>query len=103
MSVSQHRVSGQFHLSHPEHNADSCTLPVLIFFEHIITTDHEINLFWKRKFSGAVVLFLTNRYLILGESVLLMVIAFHKSVTDEVSLTDLYVDDSLWANIIILP
>ena len=85
MSVSQHQVSGQSHLSHPEHNADSRNLPVLIFYEHLITADREIDLFWKRKFSGAAALFLTNRYLILVYSALSLVASFDTSVGAEVS------------------
>ena len=88
MSVSQHQVSGQFLLSHPEHNPDSRTLPVLIFFEHLITADREIDLFWKPKLSGAAALFLTNRYLALVDSALRLVDYFDTSVSAEVSQAD---------------
>ena len=98
MSVSQHQVSGQFHLSHPEHNADSRTLPVLIFFEHLITADREIDLFWKHKFSVPAALFLTNRYLILVYSALGLVGSFDTSVSAEVSQTDSHAADSTWAD-----
>ncbi|KAI0644308.1 hypothetical protein C8Q79DRAFT_928077 [Trametes meyenii] len=35
----------------------------LLCYEWLITFDREIALFWRRKFTGATVLFLTNRYL----------------------------------------
>ena len=38
-------------------------LAALSVFEHVITLDREIELFWKRKFSGAAVLFLMNRFI----------------------------------------
>ncbi|TFK86762.1 hypothetical protein K466DRAFT_600045 [Polyporus arcularius HHB13444] len=37
----------------------------LIFFEHILTFGDEVEMFWKQKFTGATVIFLLNRYLIL--------------------------------------
>ena len=70
------------------HNADSRALPVIIFFEHLITIDREIDLFWKRKFSGAAALLLTNRYFILVYSALPLVTSFDKSISVEVSQTD---------------
>ena len=39
-------------------------LVALVFYDYVITLDHEINLFWKRKFTGATILFLLNRYLL---------------------------------------
>lgn len=44
----------------------------LVFFDHLITADREIGLFWKRKFSGATPLFLANRYLIVTSSALIL-------------------------------
>lgn len=38
-------------------------LSALLFFEYAITLDREVNLFWKRKFTGATTLFLANRYI----------------------------------------
>ncbi|KAI0666894.1 hypothetical protein C8Q78DRAFT_983444 [Trametes maxima] len=35
----------------------------LLCYEWLITFDREITLFWRRKFTGATALFLTNRYL----------------------------------------
>ena len=84
-------------------NADRRALLVLIFFEHIITTDHEINLFWKRKFSGAVVLFLTNRYIVLAYSALNLAASFEQSVSNEVSPTDSSAGGSVWADIFAPP
>ncbi|RDX52294.1 hypothetical protein OH76DRAFT_1500807 [Lentinus brumalis] len=40
-------------------------IPALIFFEHILTFGDEVEMFWKQKFTGATVIFLLNRYLIL--------------------------------------
>ena len=67
---------------------------MLIFFEHLITIDFEINLFWKRKFSGAAALFLTNRYLIAVCSALHVAVLFDKFLTYPVSMTGSYASDS---------
>ena len=100
MSSSQRQVNDQSHLSHPEHNADSRTLPVLIFFEHLITVDREIDLFWKHKFSVPAALFLTNRYLILVNSALILLGPFDRSsLSAEVSQADSHAGDSIWADI----
>ncbi len=40
-------------------------MTALIFFEHILTFGDEVEMFWKQKFTGATVIFLLNRYLIL--------------------------------------
>ena len=85
MSPSQSQVSGHSHLSHAGHNTDSRTLPVVIFYDHLITTEREIDLFWNHKFSGASALFLTNRYLILVDSALKLVTALDEFVSIEVS------------------
>ncbi|KAI0703887.1 hypothetical protein C8T65DRAFT_741232 [Cerioporus squamosus] len=37
----------------------------LIICEHMLTFGEEVELFWKRKFTGATAIFLLNRYLIL--------------------------------------
>ncbi|KAI1783671.1 hypothetical protein LXA43DRAFT_1045563 [Ganoderma leucocontextum] len=37
----------------------------LIVYEYLITVGAEVELFWRRKITGASVLFLTNRYLVL--------------------------------------
>ena len=99
MSLSQRRVSSKSHHTHARYNSDSHWLVALIFFEHLLTTDREIDLFWRHEFSGAGVLFLTNRYLILVSSTLSLVALFNVSVTDEVSATDSYSWDSMWADI----
>ena len=57
----------------------------LVFFEHAIVMDREIKFFWTRKFSGAAVLFLTNRYLIILYSVLSMVPLFDNTLEGQVS------------------
>ena len=87
MSASQRQVSSQPPLSHPRHNPDSLTLTVLIFFEHLITTDSEIDLFWKHKFSVPAAVFLTNRYIILVFSALNLEAAFDIFMSAEVSQT----------------
>ncbi|KAI0354663.1 hypothetical protein OH77DRAFT_1521558 [Trametes cingulata] len=43
---------------------------VLLVFEYLITLDREVELFWRRKFTGASVLFLLNRYLPLSVTIL---------------------------------
>ncbi|EIW58665.1 uncharacterized protein TRAVEDRAFT_47807 [Trametes versicolor FP-101664 SS1] len=45
---------------------DNCcgiAIPAFLGFEYLVTFDREVELFWKRKFTGASVLFLLNRYL----------------------------------------
>ncbi len=37
--------------------------PVLLLFEYALTLDREVAIFWKRKATGASVLFLSNRYI----------------------------------------
>ena len=101
MSPSQRRVSSQSHptRAHAGHNAHNRALPVLIAFEHLITTDREIDLFWKPKFSGAAALFLTNRYLILVYSALGLVGSFDTSVSAEVSQAGSHARDFIWADV----
>ena len=100
MSPSHRQVSCQSHLSHAEHNADSRALPALIFFEHLITADREIDLFWKHKFSIPASLFLTNRYLMLVFSALVLVGPFDRSLSAGVSQADSHAGDSdIWADI----
>ena len=99
MSPPQRQVDDQSHLSRRGHNADTRALPALIFYEHLITADREIDLFWKPKFSGAAALFLTNRYLILLDSALSLVTALDKSVSAEVSQADSHAAHSIWTDI----
>ena len=35
---------------------------VLIFFEYVLTFDEELRFIWRKKLTGAVGLFLANRY-----------------------------------------
>ena len=37
-------------------------MTALIFFEYCLTLGQEVNLFWGKKLTGAVVLFIANRY-----------------------------------------
>ncbi len=34
----------------------------MFWYDHIVTLDREINLFWNKKITGATVLFFVNRY-----------------------------------------
>ena len=36
-----------------------------VAFEYLITFDQEVNFFWKRKITGATILFFFNRYIVL--------------------------------------
>ena len=103
MPPSQRQVNDQSHLSHPRHNADSRTLPVLIFFEHLITVDREIDLFWKHKFSFPAALFLTNRYLTLVFSALTVVGSLDRFMSAEVSQANSHTYDSIWADVFAPP
>ena len=103
MSPPQRQVDDQSHLSRRGHNADNRAASVLIFFEHLVTVDREIDLFWKHKFSIPAALFLTNRYLILVLSALGLVGAFDTFVSAEVSPADSHTGDSIWANIFASP
>ena len=49
------------------------TNTALVVFEHLITIDREIEVFWKQKFSIAKALFIINRYLILLDATLRLV------------------------------
>ena len=51
----------------------------LIFYEHMLTFGDEVEMFWKRKFTGATAMFLLNRYLILISYVLELVSVWIKS------------------------
>lgn len=46
------------------------TYTVLVLYEHAITLDQEIYLFWKSKPNGAAILFFLNRYVYTVYSVL---------------------------------
>ena len=43
---------------------------VIIIYDWLITIREEVNLFWNRRFSGASILFLCNRYFVLAIFVL---------------------------------
>ena len=38
---------------------------MFVTYDYLITFDEEVKLFWNRKWNGATVLFLVNRYLVL--------------------------------------
>ncbi|KAI0740404.1 hypothetical protein C8Q76DRAFT_790867 [Earliella scabrosa] len=42
----------------------------LVLCEHFVTFPEEVQLFWKRKWTGASVLFLANRYVYLSSIIL---------------------------------
>lgn len=41
------------------------TLVVLYSYDHVITLDNEVKYVWRRRISGASVLFMMNRYMML--------------------------------------
>ena len=43
--------------------ADQSRFTVLLVYEYIITFGQDVQLFWRRKWSGATALFFLNRYL----------------------------------------
>ncbi|RPD69379.1 hypothetical protein L226DRAFT_616909 [Lentinus tigrinus ALCF2SS1-7] len=47
--------------------ANDCEIAAMAFiaYEYLLTWDQEVNLFWRRKFTGASVLFFLNRYILL--------------------------------------
>ncbi|KAI0364565.1 hypothetical protein BV20DRAFT_956017 [Pilatotrama ljubarskyi] len=59
-------------------------LQVVLAYDYVITLDQEINLFWRRRLSGATVLFLSIRYLALLAYVFLGT-ATYTSMSDAVS------------------
>ena len=56
---------------------------VLLFYDYILTFDKEVGLFWKKKISGASLLFFCNRYLTLLTQMFDMV-QFTTDMSDEV-------------------
>ncbi|KAH9889050.1 hypothetical protein C8Q73DRAFT_668207 [Cubamyces lactineus] len=60
-----------------------CPIAVLAFlsYEYLITFDREVSLFWRRKLTGASVLFSTNRYLPLLVNILNLTISARMSDT----------------------
>lgn len=42
----------------------------LCFYEYIITIDLEVDFFWRGRLTGATLLFLTNRYIVMATLVL---------------------------------
>ena len=56
---------------------------VLLFYDYILTLDKEVGLFWKKRISGASLLFLCNRYLTLLTQMFDMV-QFTTDMSDEV-------------------
>ena len=65
---------------------DQCLrlVTVLLFYDYMLTLDKEARLFWKRKISGASLLFLFNRYLTVLTQVL-DVVQFTSDMSDQAS------------------
>ncbi|KAI0351290.1 hypothetical protein OH77DRAFT_1429808 [Trametes cingulata] len=57
---------------------------VVLAYDYVITLDQEINLFWRRKLSGATALFLSIRYLALLAYVFLGLVTY-TSLSDELT------------------
>ena len=51
------------------------TSSALVFFEYLLTFDQEVRLFWGKKLTGAVVLFVINRYTTLIYTIYSMLMA----------------------------
>ena len=60
-------------------------ITVLLFYDYMLTLDKEAKLFWKRKISGASLLFLFNRYLTVLTQVL-DVVQFTSNMSDKASI-----------------
>ena len=46
----------------------STTVQALLLYEYLVTFDQEVELFWKRSFTGASALFFLNRYFTIIDS-----------------------------------
>ncbi|KAH9906593.1 uncharacterized protein BXZ73DRAFT_110455 [Epithele typhae] len=57
---------------------------VMIIFDYLLTFSREVEFFWKRRVSGATILFITNRYLLLLDQLLSLVQS--RGFSDEVRL-----------------
>ncbi|KAI0765607.1 hypothetical protein BD413DRAFT_574050 [Trametes elegans] len=53
-------------------NCCNFAVTALLVYEYLITLDREVALFWRRRVTGASVLFFTNRYLVLVVYLLLL-------------------------------
>lgn len=42
----------------------------LIFYEYAITIDNEVRLIWRRRITGASVIFFLNRYIMIADSII---------------------------------
>ncbi|KAI0696558.1 hypothetical protein C8T65DRAFT_32373 [Cerioporus squamosus] len=60
----------------------SISASVLLFYDYLLTLDKEAGLFWKKKLSGASLLFLCNRYLTLLTQIF-DVVQFTTNMSDE--------------------
>ncbi|KAH9913152.1 uncharacterized protein BXZ73DRAFT_82000 [Epithele typhae] len=54
----------------------------ILIFDYILTSGREIELFWKRRVSGATILFICNRYLSLVSQILTLI--SYRAFTDKV-------------------
>lgn len=60
-----------------------CAVTALLAYEYLLTLTREIALFWKRRLTGASVLFFLNRYIVLALHIFNFAIA--GPVSDKVS------------------
>lgn len=61
---------GTSHLLSNRFSLTTCIPAAFLVYEYMITFQLEVDLFWKTKVTGAVVLFFLNRYIVLVTSLL---------------------------------
>ena len=61
---------------------------VFVFWEYAITFSDEVEMFWKRRFSGASALFFVNRYVVLSVNILNLI--GYAILSDRVRLLSVY-------------
>ncbi|KAL6300952.1 hypothetical protein BKA93DRAFT_799786 [Sparassis latifolia] len=74
-------------------NSDTST--ALLFVDFAITFPNEVQRIWRRKFSGATIVFLLNRYVALAERVTLVTSVFLVTNNDQSCVPVLRLDDCL--------
>ena len=61
----------------------------MLIYDHVVTVTYEVRLFWRKKATGASLLFFANRYLALFYYI--FEITTNVSMSDAVSLRDLVI------------
>ena len=61
----------------------------MLIYDYVVTVTYEVRLFWRRKATGASLLFFANRYLTLF--LYIFEITTNVSMSDAVSLRDLVI------------